>query len=109
MIRPAAGQFHAFGWSVLFSAGGLHRKMQTTGRQQPYVFSGYVQAGLESEKGSALPVPLDLTKKRLAMQRLRREENLVVCLKRICSGDGGRHRTRTCDPCGVIAVLYQLS
>jgi hypothetical protein len=22
---------------------------------------------------------------------------------------GGRHRTRTCDPCGVIAVLYQLS
>ncbi len=24
-------------------------------------------------------------------------------------GVGGRHRTRTCDPCGVIAVLYQLS
>ncbi len=55
--------------------------METTGRQQPYVLSGYVQAGLESEKGSALPVSLDLTKKRLAMQRLRREENLGVCLE----------------------------
>ena len=32
------------------------------------------------------------------------------CLRDAPGGPcGGRHRTRTCDPCGVIAVLYQLS
>ena len=44
--------------------------------------------------------------KRFVAGKSARPSRGVVLIRASC---GGRHRTRTCDPCGVIAVLYQLS
>ena len=44
--------------------------------------------------------------KRFVAGKSARPSRGVVLTRASC---GGRHRTRTCDPCGVIAVLYQLS